>query len=118
MREIKFRAWDGKNWFRFNLSTVGHSSSMIQGLLQNDNTIVVQFTGLRDRSGNEIYEGDIIRRVDAHKPTGAHAVIFAFGGFHLSPDGITIPHTLFPERAELRYGGDVPVFEVMGNIYE
>lgn len=60
-RPIKFRAWNGQNWYTFNLSTLANGSPTIQRLLMDDSTVVVQSTGLFDKDGKEIYEGYIVK---------------------------------------------------------
>ncbi len=68
-REIKFRAWipsdhwisEGKAKFIDNWqSTIYPESVNFSG---EDGIVVEQFTGLHDRHGKEIYEGDIIDAV-------------------------------------------------------
>lgn len=58
MREIKFREWD-----IINNQMIQHSNLSI-GLKninkKNSQFIYMQFTGICDQSGREIYEGDII----------------------------------------------------------
>ncbi len=56
MREIKFRAWDG---IRMTDSGIMYNNSnrtleVIKG------SILMQYTGLKDKNGVEIYEGDVI----------------------------------------------------------
>lgn len=59
MREIKFRAWDGKKMDY----DCRDSLSIWNGILVPEGDHVpMQFTGLKDKNGREIYEGDLLRR--------------------------------------------------------
>jgi uncharacterized phage protein (TIGR01671 family) len=61
MREIKFRAWDNKYKFMVGLNGVQDLFSIrSDGTPSNENYILMQFTGLRDKNGREIYEGDVV----------------------------------------------------------
>jgi uncharacterized phage protein (TIGR01671 family) len=94
MREIKFRAWSENKMHHFDLSDT------IAPFLENN---VMQFTGLKDKNGKEIYEGDIVNRFHL-KGTVCFDELRAM---FIINDGFKIP--LFNEI----YG-----VEVIGNIHE
>jgi len=65
-REIKFRAWhkDDKAPYVNEMLEDGEARFLLsQGFdeMMPDNYVFMQFTGLKDKNGKEVYEGDVLR---------------------------------------------------------
>ena len=60
MREIKFRAWNQLQEIMLFDEFIGLGGHSRNGLYAFEN-ILMQFTGLKDKNGKEIYEGDILK---------------------------------------------------------
>lgn len=108
MREIKFRAWDKKNKVMFKIfDNVSREDWYLPQWKESHE--VMQFTGLHDKNGKEIYEGDIVLFSTSWNQTEYHknkfgikrVVEFAKGSF-----------------SYCMVYGDMDVVEVIGNIYE
>lgn len=104
-REIKFRAWSRENKIMVTCNQVP------VGMLNKYDDPVMQFTGLLDKNGKEIFEGDIIKNKWGHNVEVKIEEIThsdwedSFAGF-----GFGMPtHDIEDYKKEI---------EIIGNIYE
>ncbi|MEK3819644.1 YopX family protein [Cytobacillus sp. FSL W8-0315] len=124
MREIKFRAWDLDtqdrmySWDEIKLHFNEH--------LEHERVVTMQFTGLKDKNGKEIYEGDLIKKKFKDREIGEFYAIgeVVYGYWYA---GFTVPYNYHGykklERLSNSFDKDGWVvanrdMEVIGNIYE
>ena len=114
MRELKFRAWNkkGKCWITFGGVNYRYENGILD-IVDSDNLIYEQYTGLKDKNGKEIYEGDIVKIYMSRKLVGVFIVQFD----ELNGEYVWCKNEDF-DSAE--YGG-FPYwakYRVIGNIHE
>ena len=119
MRELKFRIWDiqDKSFLsqeylkEFKVSISCDGQTIRQDFWGGDKTvgedvIVQQYTGLQDKNGKEIYEGDIVRgeffdEEYRHSEIIEHEVVFNNGAYNIASSN-----------------WHKPSLEIIGNIFE
>ena len=109
MRELKFRVWDKvlRCWS-------GNSMNWLYGKCVvypdcGDRYIFVQFTGLTDKNGKEIYEGDIVRHKGPFQKEPERSICdFHEGAFRFM---------IFDKKEDFHPSSSI-YCEIIGNIYE
>jgi hypothetical protein len=111
-REIKFRVWSGDQMVSPDYITRDGIGYWKEDSIPSYSTELMQFTGLKDRNGIDIYEGDIVKRIETENIREYCSVVR-----YEEREFTTMDWDLLPEHdCVLDY---IPeVIEVVGNIYE
>jgi len=124
MKEIKFRFWD-KNEKIFvqrpgNVVMLGDGKIFndwreFEDYVESESLIIMQYTGLKDMNGKEVYEGDMVLDHSWLYPREEDAIIVSWDekkcGF--------VPFNFYNSRLDVYKAEECLYnYEVIGNIYE
>jgi len=126
-REIKFRAWDKKEkkMYYVKNSDDGYLDYFpLRSLLEHNCPFIwMQYTGLKDKNGKEIYEGDIVRFYQCRdKKGGVWLSLYKdyrewFGEIIFKEGRFEIGNTKYIGKSNIEEK-KVDSWEIIGNIYE
>ena len=110
MRDIRFRAWFPQTKRMTETFRLGQLIEQIENTRKEEDGIYLQFIGLKDKNGKEIYEGDIVKWDDEYCSAIKSQVIYSWGYWY--------------PLIKVEYGKncidnyDPGDFEIIGNAYE
>ena len=122
MREIKFRAWDGERMKE--VLTWGFNEGFISTpkiCADEQDFEIMQYTGLKDKNGTEIYEGDVVIYHNHKLDIRQHYVVEYenYSGRFCIFNGLNTSYGFNQLDDSVSINGEYqPDIEVIGNIHQ
>jgi len=130
-REIKFRVWDLEKKFYLNQDDEFHFYEPDRGwqcpiplcecLRDKKRYVVQQYTGLTDKNGKEIYEGDIVKTIYVNDPVNDIGNIIYHvetGAYRIKTSKHLLPIVTYRFIEDEPQGLLQVADEIIGNIFE
>lgn len=113
MRELKFRVWceDEKRFNAYDYAFTTMKEAILEVRPDYDGVTIEQYTGLKDKNGKEIYEGDIVENTYEDVGKVRYEVEWDCGRFIMTSKK---PHNL----VQIGMGIYPNSSKVIGNIHE
>lgn len=126
-REIKFRAWvkpekrlvenmygfaidPNKKRFRYFRTDDSQPNGMGTKVYDLKDVELMQFTGLQDKNGKDVYESDIVTIPETDFNIKLNCIVTYFEQY--------ASFLLVSVRSKIKWGLDAKTFEIIGNIHE
>ena len=122
MRTIKFRAWDESQQYMAYQGTPDLEA--IQSFMHHfGDKKLMQFTGLHDKNGKEIYTGDILQLKKLDGSVLLYKIFFVKGGFAFNThqDDFYKPQSeiyFYESTSDMQSSSFICTLEIIGNIFE
>ena len=121
MKEIKFRAWDKKMSDPFEMSAP--FNPFFYGGVFTANCVFMQFTGVTDKNGKEIYTGDILQLKRLDGSVLLYKIFCVKGGFAFNThqDDFYKPQSeiyFYESTSDMQNSSFICTLEIIGNVFE
>jgi uncharacterized phage protein (TIGR01671 family) len=112
MREYKFRAWDKEESEMLQVDCIDFFKKEIldqrNDIHSFENIELMQYTGLTDKNGKEIYEGDVLEDITT---SDRYEIVYIV-------NTASYEMKAYSGRLERMDIDDIMFYEIIGNIYE
>lgn len=104
---------NGFIYYSYRQFTVEGDDHVYGDVIGFEDCVLMQSTGLFDKNGKEIFEGDVVKIMDEDGNSEISAVAFKDGAFGMTLQEVFVPFADMSMLSTVDY-----TLEILGNIYE